>query len=241
MSKNTFFNTRFWQDTYVADLDPSEKLLFNYCLTSPFLSLSGIYEVPLKFMATETGLDKEMIAKILARFQKDKKIAYKDGWLCVLNYPKYQSYNLTNVRKGLKKEIDSVPEDLLSFFVDLGYEYNAIAKALAIDWQPVATMEREQGKGTRNKVKDKEERNEPKKEKYGEFQNVLLTPNEYTRLTEQYGEEPAVALIEELSGYIESTGKRYKSHYATLLNWARRKINEHVKQKKGLSTNVYEV
>ena len=28
--------------------------------------------------------------------------------------------------------------------------------------------------------------------------------------------------IERLSGYIASTGKRYKSHYVTMLNWYRR-------------------
>lgn len=228
MSKNTFFNTRFWQDTYIADLDPSEKLLFNYCITSPFLSLCGIYEVPLKFIATETGMDREMISKMLTRFEKDKKIAYKDGWLCVLNYPKYQSYNLPNVKKGLEKEIKSIPEDILFFFTELGYEYELIANVLAIDWQGIDNLvrEREQGKGTRNK--DKEEKTQKiKKEKYGEFQNVLLLPNEYVKLTEQFGEQPTQALIEELSGYLESSGKRYKSHYATLLNWARRKINEH--------------
>lgn len=65
------------------------------------------------------------------------------------------------------------------------------------------------------------------KETYGELQKVLLTPEEYQKLTNRYGEGHIKALIEELDNYIASTGKRYQSHYATLLNWARRKIQEH--------------
>lgn len=60
----------------------------------------------------------------------------------------------------------------------------------------------------------------PKKNQYGIFKNVLLTDDEYHKLRERYTD--FADRIERLSGYIESTGKRYKSHYATILNWARR-------------------
>lgn len=60
----------------------------------------------------------------------------------------------------------------------------------------------------------------PKKNQYGVFKNVLLTDDEYHKLRERYTD--FADRIERLSGYIESTGKRYKSHYATILNWARR-------------------
>jgi len=60
----------------------------------------------------------------------------------------------------------------------------------------------------------------PKKSQYGFFKNVLLTDDEYHKLRENYID--FADRIERLSGYIESTGKKYKSHYATILNWARR-------------------
>lgn len=60
----------------------------------------------------------------------------------------------------------------------------------------------------------------PKKSQYGFFKNVLLTDDEYHKLRENYVD--FADRIERLSGYIESTGKKYKSHYATILNWARR-------------------
>lgn len=64
---------------------------------------------------------------------------------------------------------------------------------------------------------------EENKIKFGEFKNVLLSQEEFKKLVNQYGNNATRKLIEELSSYLKSSGKRYKSHYATLLNWARRK------------------
>lgn len=54
---------------------------------------------------------------------------------------------------------------------------------------------------------------------YGEFKNVLLTDEEYEKVKSNGWE----SLIEELSAYMDSTGKKYKSHYATITAWARRR------------------
>jgi len=62
---------------------------------------------------------------------------------------------------------------------------------------------------------------------YGEFKNIQLTEEEYTKLVVALNENAVDTLITELDGYIESTGKKYKSHYATLQNWARRRIKEY--------------
>lgn len=59
------------------------------------------------------------------------------------------------------------------------------------------------------------------KQIYGEFENVFLNDEEIkklqTRLPNSYKD-----LIERLSAYIAQSGKKYKSHYATILNWSRR-------------------
>lgn len=56
--------------------------------------------------------------------------------------------------------------------------------------------------------------------KYGEYSNVLLTDEELMKLKEKIPNWQD--FIERLSSYIASTGKRYKSHYVTMLNWYRR-------------------
>ena len=75
----------------------------------------------------------------------------------------------------------------------------------------------------------------PAKKAHGEFGNVMLTDDEFAKLCGKCAD--ADALITELDQYIESQGKtkKYKSHYATLLNWSRRKAQES-KPKQGFMT-----
>lgn len=55
----------------------------------------------------------------------------------------------------------------------------------------------------------------------GEFQNVYLTEEELEKLKERFPYDWKER-IENLSQYMKSKGKRYKSHYATILTWARK-------------------
>ena len=57
---------------------------------------------------------------------------------------------------------------------------------------------------------------------YGEFKNVKLSNEEYKKLEDKN----LLPYIEKLSSYIASKGKRYKSHYATILNWSRKEIKK---------------
>lgn len=69
------------------------------------------------------------------------------------------------------------------------------------------------------------------KKTHGEFKNVYLSDDEYAKLVGALNENAVTGLIAELDTYIESSGKRYKSHYATIQNWARRRVNEYAKEK----------
>lgn len=66
----------------------------------------------------------------------------------------------------------------------------------------------------------REKKPAPPKHKYGEYNNVLLTDEEYTKLAAEYPD--FLDKIENLSNYIASKGDKYKSHYATIRNWARK-------------------
>ena len=58
----------------------------------------------------------------------------------------------------------------------------------------------------------------------GEYQNVFLTEMEYKRLKADFA--GLDGLIEQLSAYIQSTGKKYADHAATLRIWAKRQNAE---------------
>ena len=101
MAKERMVNTRFWADTYISNLDPTEKLLFLYLITNQYTDICGVYELPLKYMAVDTGIDRDMVLKVLTRFEKDGKIKYYDGWIRVVNFAKYQRDN-PKVKKGIE-------------------------------------------------------------------------------------------------------------------------------------------
>ena len=59
---------------------------------------------------------------------------------------------------------------------------------------------------------------------FGEYQNVFLTAKEYKRLKADFA--GLDGLIEQLSAYIQSTGKKYADHATTLRIWAKRQKTE---------------
>ncbi len=103
-------STSFWSDHYVADLDPVEKLLFLYLLTCERSTLAGVYELPVKMMAVETGIETEMVKKILGRFEEDDKVKYQEGWVAIKNFLKHHEHGSPTVRKGIDEAVKSAPE-----------------------------------------------------------------------------------------------------------------------------------
>lgn len=65
----------------------------------------------------------------------------------------------------------------------------------------------------------------PARHKYGAYENVLFTDEEFAKLKEEFPNDWADR-IERLSEYIASSGKKYKSHLATIRAWARKDKSE---------------
>jgi hypothetical protein len=112
MAQKRYVSSNFWKDNYITDLDPSEKLVFLYLLTNPQANIAGVYELTIREMAFDTGYDKDMIVKILGRFERDDKIIHKKGWIVMKNWIKHQSLN-PNMKTGVEKILDSLPKWLL--------------------------------------------------------------------------------------------------------------------------------
>lgn len=207
------FHTRFWEDNYVSDLDPVEKLLFVYAMTNPRVSLCGIYEVPLKNIALDTGIDKEMLPKIFKRFQKDKKLVYTNGWMCVVNYPKYQNYNKTTMSIALNNEIGLIPKEILDIFVGYGYP---------IDTLPIGSKEQEQDK-------DKETPLQKTKEYL-----TAIPQEDITEFTKRFvvTEKQIRSKGEDLDNWCDSNGKRKKDYKKFLLNAIKKDFEERTEEEK---------
>ena len=119
-------NTKFWSDGWVVNLDPIEKLLFLYLLTNERTNICGIYELPLKFMAIETGIEKEMVEKVLNRFTKDKRIYFIKGWVVIKNFIKHQNQGSPKVKIGIEAELVKIPKEILDKIKELDNKIKGI-------------------------------------------------------------------------------------------------------------------
>ena len=80
--------------------------------------------------------------------------------------------------------------------------------------------------------KEKDKRSaKPARHKYGEYNNVLLSDEDMEKLKAEFPDDWEKR-IERLSDYIESTGKSYKNHLATIRNWAKRDKEKGTTEKK---------
>jgi len=80
------------------------------------------------------------------------------------------------------------------------------------------------GHGTRvkKKSKEKEEDKDKKEPKKLYLDSVKLTDEEFKKLVDKFGEADAKYKIGNLNDYVQSTGKKYKSHYHTILMWSKK-------------------
>ena len=104
-------NTKFWDDPFVEELSPSEKLLFLYLLTNPLTNLLGIYEITIKRISYDTGLTQEMVRKGLERFGKAEKVFCEENFIVLLNFLKNQNLN-SNMKISVKRDYDKLPNSL---------------------------------------------------------------------------------------------------------------------------------
>lgn len=111
-------DTAFWSDPYVETLDPSEKLLFLYLLTNPLTTLSGIYEISVRRIGNETGLDRDVVQNLLKRLEDAGKVFYFENYIILPNYQTHQNYN-AGMEKNVITQMAKLPKDVLKFYEGL--------------------------------------------------------------------------------------------------------------------------
>ena len=65
---------------------------------------------------------------------------------------------------------------------------------------------------------------------YGNLKNVYLSEDEYESIIKKCGFRDGMILINDLSYHLGSTGRKYKSHYNTIISWYRRKASEKIRR-----------
>lgn len=111
MAKLKSISTSIWSDNWFEDLNPTEKLLFIYLLTNEKNNMLGVYEISIKKISFETGINKETIQKALKEFERIKKVKYCKGFIMLVNYLKHQNFN-SNMKKSAIDVFNELPNEL---------------------------------------------------------------------------------------------------------------------------------
>ena len=91
---------------------------------------------------------------------------------------------------------------------------------------------------TSDKPNIRAQKKEPR-HKYGEYKNVLLSDSDMTKLKAEFPNDWEER-IERLSSYMESKGKTYKNHLATIRCWAKRDEEKNANKKTSSNESSWE-
>ena len=137
-------HTEMWRaDDWFQTLPTDARLLWIYLFTNPSASVAGIYKLPIRTMANETGLDLIRVTDLLAEFREAKKAYYQDGVVWVRKMREYQLPGKTSPQllAHLNKEIAKIPDGYLKreYLIAYGYRIDTHTKPVDTVSIPRAT------------------------------------------------------------------------------------------------------
>ncbi|MBR2803620.1 MAG: hypothetical protein IKE20_00520 [Eggerthellaceae bacterium] len=228
--------TKLWNDAKVEELGADARYLLLYLLTAPTGNLVGCYEITVARMSRDTDMPRDAVSDALSELCDAGIIEYRHETREVLlkNWARYNWTTSPHLMKPLVEGAESVKDPCFKAYLSDAIEstfdipYGDCLDTVSVGCGHVSVSvtdtdtNKEGGMGGTKKAEQKH--------KHGTFSNVLLTDSELDQLKAKFPDWQR--RIEDLSHYIGSTGKSYKSHYRTILSWARRE------QPKGVAVNA---
>lgn len=213
--KTRILKTGIYTDECMLQETPDVKFICVYLYTNSHISLTDTYKVHLRVMQLETGYDSSTLKLVIDKLQSYGIIKHKDYlWYKLLKQDfaglRYSGGKNDNAIEKYELEIPNEIKVLFDTDSSIHSTIHSTYKSEIINHK--------------SEIKNN-------KSKYGEFEKVFLTDDEYNKLIEKLGDKETKQQIRQLDEYIASKGKRYSSHYATILSWTRRKL-EDTNQKK---------
>ena len=224
--------TDFWSDPEVEQMGWAAKYVLLYLMTSPLGNMAGCFMVTPKRIAKDTELDVDAVEGALAQITGTNIADYSEETNEVLlkNWPKH-NWNMTpNLAKALAKSINAVKRDEFREYLQGEFDKRSTSIESASDKHskrngqtPVTVSVSVTDKEItgRNNQPGSDLQVDTGKHGHGEFSNVMLTDKELEQLKAKFPNDYQ-SRIDDLSYYIGSTGKSYRSHYLTILNWDRK-------------------
>ena len=124
MSTQRYIDTSFWDDSWVQELDPSEKLLYIYLLTNPLTNIAGVMELTTKRICFDTGFNSDTVGHILTKFEQARKVYKYNNYIIIRNFPKHQQLENDKIVKGIASILSKLPDEVLCYLEEIDYQFN---------------------------------------------------------------------------------------------------------------------
>lgn len=165
------------------------------------------------------------IMRMIGSTEDDLKILVAKEFVIVLNEDLVSYITHWNEHNLIRAErkVDSLYKDLLIKLTDVDFLEGNRNSGDESQMSPICQPNVSIGKDRLGKVK-------LGKDKY--LESVMLTLDEYKLLVEKYGSEFLVKDgIQILNNYINSSGRKYKSHYHVMIGWVYERVMNNEKSK----------
>ena len=173
-----------------------------------------------KMLATIFRMKEATVTMALQTFEQFGMVEIVDGVITIPNWGKHQNLDQLESKKEYMRNYmkDYREKQKLLAAGDYSCETNCKtnSKTNVSQADKEGDKEREEDKKELSKDNSKKK---PAKHKHGEFQNVLLTDNEFENLANTFGVELRDQAIRFLDEYIEEKGYKSKSHNLAIRRW----------------------
>lgn len=115
-SNKRYFNTYFFEDPYIEDLDFHTKYLYLTMILNPHNNLAGCYELSISRLKQYTGMSEDKIRIGIQKLQEDRKILFTGTWLSLKNFIKNNQLN-PNMCKSAFDIMKAAPKENIIFIV----------------------------------------------------------------------------------------------------------------------------
>tara|TARA_R110000868_G_C10972640_1_gene770699 strand:- start:28788 stop:29417 length:630 start_codon:yes stop_codon:yes gene_type:complete len=208
--KTRIIKTKYWSDSTIHALSKEARYLFIYLLTSPYINLCGVFELPDEYLKLETGLTDKELQKAKDQLLKKGRVKFMDGWVAILNSDKHNGYrNSPTTEKAYQKELESVPS-VIRVIIDS-----------TIDTSMDSTMH-----------------STPNPKMINNNKEILNDNDKKEELKSMFPKADVEGEIAKMLDWLAASGKSKKDYLAFARNWLRRVEKENKKLKSNDRTNL---
>jgi hypothetical protein len=112
-----------FEDDWFNTLPIGFRYIFIYLFTNEHIGLTGAYRLSKRVALLETGATEKEWDDAITKFQKDDRVLYIDGWICVKNAGKHADYSGGKNEIAYRRELASIPKEIRSKIDSVSIQY----------------------------------------------------------------------------------------------------------------------